>query len=225
MSTNKNKEKKHLAEYYNKRAHEYEEVYNIQNKTRLEEQELIKKYIEESFLNRYVLELACGTGYWTKSLLLTAQKVIAIDQSAEMLTIASKRYANKANISFLQEDVYNPPTSFPKFNGCMANFLFSHIPKKEIHSFLKTLHSKLDTNAFVFFVDSNYQEGQGGTLVKKRGNENTWKKRKLNNGEEYHVLKNYYSREELEKIFGTYSKKLIVQYLTNFWIVGYYLEK
>ncbi|HSW87547.1 MAG TPA: methyltransferase domain-containing protein [Candidatus Saccharimonadales bacterium] len=225
MFTNKNKDKKLLAEYYNKKAHEYEEVYNIKDKKRLEEQELIKKYIEESFINRYVLELACGTGYWTKSLLNTTQKVIAIDQSSEMLTIASKRYANKPNISFLQEDIYTPPTSFPKFSGCMANFLFSHIPKKDITKFLQTLHTRLETNAFVFFVDSNYQEGQGGTLVKKKGNEDTWKRRNLNNGEEYDVLKNYYSQKELEEIFGKYSRKLLVQYLTNFWIVGYYLEK
>ncbi|HSW97921.1 MAG TPA: class I SAM-dependent methyltransferase [Candidatus Saccharimonadales bacterium] len=214
-----------LAEYYNKKAHEYEEVYNKQDKKRLGEQELIKKYISESFLNRNVLELACGTGYWTKSLITVAQKVIAIDQSPEMLTIASKRYASKPNINFLQGDAYNPPISFPKFNGCMANFLFSHIPKKDIPKFLQTLHTRLDKNAFIFFVDSNYQEGIGGKLVKRIGKKDTWKKRKLNNGEEYDVLKNYYTQKELEEIFGKYSKKLLVQYLTNFWVVGYYLEK
>lgn len=218
-------DKQTLAEYYNKKAKEYEEVYQRDDKIRLAEQALIKKYIEESFSNSYVLELACGTGYWTKSLQPVAQKIIAIDQSPEMLTIASKRFANKSNISFLLGDAYNPPVSFPKFNGCMANFLFSHIPKKDISEFLNTLHERLDHNAFVFFVDSNYQEGHGGKLVKKIGNKDTWKRRKLNNGEEYDVLKNYYTKAELEAIFGKYSKKLIVQYLTNFWIVGYYLEK
>lgn len=217
-------DKKVLAEYYNKKAKEYEEVYQREDKKRLSEQALIKKYIEESFINRYVLELACGTGYWTKSLQPVAQKIIAIDQSQEMLTIASSRFENKANINFLQCDAYTPPVSFPKFNGCMANFLFSHIPKKDIHNFLKIVHARLENNAFVFFVDSNYQEGLGGKLVKKLGKD-TWKRRKLNNGEEYDVLKNYYSKEELEAIFGKYSKKLIVQYVTNFWIVGYYLEK
>lgn len=218
-------DKQILSEYYNKKAQEYEEVYHRQDKTRLAEQTQVKQYIKESFINRYVLELACGTGYWTESLLTVAQKIVAIDQSPDMLSIASKRYADHPKINFLLGDAYAPPISFPKYNGCMANFLFSHIPKEQIHPFLKTLHGRLEKDAFIFFVDSNYQEGIGGTLIEKKGEEDTRKRRKLNNGEEYDILKNYYSKEELETIFGKYSKKLLVQYLTNFWIVGYYLEK
>jgi hypothetical protein len=142
-----------------------------------------------------------------------------------MLTIASKRYGEKSNIQFFLGDAYNPPVSFPKFTGCMTNFLFSHIPKKEIDSFLQTIHQRLSQNAFIMFTDSNYIEGQGGTLIKKTEETDTWKRRKLNNGEEYDVLKNYYTKEELEKIFTKYTKKIEIQYLTNFWIVGYHLDK
>jgi len=217
--------KQTIAEYYDKKAQEYEEVYSRKDTIRLQEQKLIQAYIEKKFKDRLVLELACGTGYWTKYLLPIAQKIIAIDQSKEMLTIAKSRYARHPNIVFLQEDAYTPPTNTPAFTGCMANFLFSHILRKEIPIFLETLHKKLANNAFVMFVDSNYQKGFGGILVKKDGVEDTWKRRKLNSGEEYEVLKNYFTKEDLKNTFGKYTKDLEIQYLTNFWIVGYYLEK
>ena len=214
-----------LSEYYNKKAREYEEVYQRQDPLRLHEQQLIAQYITDHFKDRIILELACGSGYWTEYLLEVAKQITAIDQSQEMLEIAKNRYGKHTNISFSQADAYNPPIYTPAFTGCMANFLFSHIPRKDIAKFLQTVHDSLDKNAFVMFVDSNYQEGQGGILVNKEGHEDTWKRRKLNNGEEYDVLKNYFSKEELKNIFGKYTKKLEIKYMKNFWIVGYCVDK
>src|SRR6185437_17057900 len=167
--------------------------------------------------------LACGTGYWTKYLVTVAQHVTALDQSEEMLAIAKNKLADKQNITFQRGDAYDPPSHTPVFTGCMANFLFSHIPRQEISAFLDNLQRRLEKNAFVMFVDSIYQEGYGGVLVHKEGTEDTWRRRKLNNGEEYDVLKNYFSKEELEAIFQKYTDTLELQYLTNFWIAGYKL--
>lgn len=216
-------DKQILSDYYNKKAQEYEEVYQRQDPIRLHEQQLITKYIIDHFNDRIVLELACGSGYWTKYLLEVAKQIVAIDQSEEMLEIAKARYGNNRNTTFIQGDAYNPPTNTPPFTACMSNFLFSHIPKKNIPEFLKTVHARLAKNSFVMFVDSNYQEGQGGVLVKKTGQEDTWKRRKLNNGEEYDVLKNYFSEEELGDIFGEFTKNLEITYMKNFWVVGYNL--
>lgn len=214
-----------LIEYFSKKAPEYETVYNFSNPVRLQEQGIIKEYIKKSFSNRYVLELACGTGYWTKYLLSVAQKIVATDASASMLQIASSRYATHAAINFLLGDAYNPPVSFPPFTGAMANFWFSHIPKRKIHTFLETVHNSLAPDAFVLFVDSNFRGEESGKLIRKKAHEDTWKRRKLHNGEEYDVLKNYFSEKELKNIFEKYSKNLEVKYLTNFWIAGYHLGK
>lgn len=218
-------DKQTLFEYYNKKAEEYEEVYRRNDPQRLKEQEIIKQYIIDHFKGREVLELACGTGYWTEYLVTVAKHVVAIDQSEEMLAIARNKLAEKTNITFEKRDAYDPPKKTPEFTGCMANFLLSHIPRKELDGFLETVHSRLSNDAFVMLVDSNYQEGKGGLLVKQEGKDDTWKRRKLNNGEEYDVLKNYFTKQELENIFQKYTDKLELHYLTNFWIVGYHFKK
>jgi len=214
-----------VIEYFSKKAPEYEEVYAIPDPIRLKEQEIIEQYITNSFTNRYVLEIACGTGYWTKHLLKSAQKVVAIDASDKMLEISSKQYASYPQVNFFLADAYNPPISFPPFSGTMANFWFSHVPKKNMHQFLDTLHSRLSSNAFVLFVDSNFRGEESGKFIQKKGTEDTWKRRKLQNGEEYDVLKNYFTKNELEDVFSKYAKNLDIQYLTNFWIAGYHLKK
>lgn len=213
--------KKTLVEYYSKRAKEYDDVYHRPDKTRLKEQRLLSEYIIDAFKGKYVLELACGTGFWTRYLLRSARKTLATDYSNDMLEIASNRLSENSSTIFLQADAYNPPISYPKFNAAMANFWFSHIPKKKIKKFLEALHSRLSKNSVVLIADAVYIAGLGGELLLKDKNEDTFKKRTLISGEQFDILKNYYSKEELKEIFSKYSKKLEIEYLTNFWIVKY----
>ena len=213
--------KKTLGEYYSKRAKEYEEVYHRPDKRRLKELQTLAKYITKTFKNRFVLEIACGTGFWTKHLIKSAKKILATDYNLSMLEIASLKLSKNPNIIFQQSDAYNPPTVSPKFNGAMANFWFSHIPKSKIVKFLDTLHSRLESKSVVVFVDDVFIKGLGGELIIKKNQKDTFKKRVLNSGEQFDILKNYYSKEELMKIFTKYSKRVEIKYLTNFWIVKY----
>lgn len=215
--------KRDLIEYYSKRAEEYDEIYYRPDKVRLKEQKFIADNIIQIFKGSYVLELACGTGFWTKYLIKSAEKVLATDYSTNMLEIAAGRLSKNYNVIFMQSDAYSPPYCYPKFNAAMANFWFSHIPKIKIKRFLTTLHSRLAKNSVVLFVDGVYVEGLGGKLLEKNKKGDTFKRRNLNSGEQFDILKNYYAEKELRGIFSKYSKRLEIKYLTNFWIVKYYI--
>ncbi len=214
---------KTLKEYYSKRAKEYDDIYHRSDQVRLKEQKFVAKYISKAFKGRFVLELACGTGFWTKYLVKSAKKILATDYSINMLELASSRLSKNSNIIFLQADAYDLPNSIPKFNGAMANFWFSHIPKSKIKKFLENLHSRLSKKSVVLFADGVYIEELGGELIIKDQQKDTYKRRILKSGEQFDILKNYYSQKELEEIFSKYAKKLDVVYLTNFWIVKYYI--
>ncbi|MBI4130188.1 methyltransferase domain-containing protein [Candidatus Roizmanbacteria bacterium] len=209
-----------LKEYYSKRAEEYDAVYQRNILVRIKEQEFIGKEIHKLFKGKHVLELACGTGYWTKYLVGSAEKVLASDISVEMLKIASQRITD-SSFQFLIGDAYNPPISVPLFTGAMANFWFSHIPKIQITQFLSTLHKSVALNSSIMFVDGVYRKELGGRLIKKKGGKDTWKRRILESKEEFDILKNYYTKEELTHIFAPYSNNVTIDYLTHFWVVKY----
>ena len=82
-----------LAHYYARRADEYEEIYFRDDPQRQKEQAMIRSRIKETFRGLNVLEVACGTGYWTQFVSETANRITATDVNKEVLEIAKlKRY-------------------------------------------------------------------------------------------------------------------------------------
>jgi ubiquinone/menaquinone biosynthesis C-methylase UbiE len=177
--------------------------------------------------NKIVLEIACGTGYWTQIISETATKIIATDYLEEMLNFArNKRY--QCPVEFRIENAYDLTFLDNIFEVGVANFWFSHIPKTRIVSFLNEMHRVLKQNAIVFFADNNYIKDVGGNLVVLKDDENTYKLRTLENGSSYKILKNYFSKKELLSIFRNYDPTFSesnILYGRHFWSMTYTLNK
>src|ERR1051325_5535846 len=56
-----------------------------------------------------VLEIACGTGYWTEVLARTATSVMATDLNDEVLEIARRKPDPDGKVRFQREDTYHLP--------------------------------------------------------------------------------------------------------------------
>jgi len=215
-----------MEEYYRRRAKEYEQMYYRSDPLWQKELKQIRDAIKEKLRNRRVLEIACGPGYWTQILSETARTTVATDAVQEMLELAkTKKY--DCPISFVQTDAYHTSFKDNVFNGGMANFWFSHVPKSKIHSFLETFHSVLQDKSRVFMADNVYVPGIGGQLVIKEGDENTYKLRTSGDGSKDLILKNYYQTGELTKIFSQYAKSFNDENVVCsnfFWFVVYDLK-
>ena len=212
-----------MEEYYRRRAEEYEEIYHRDDPVRLEELNRMAKTLKETLKGKRVLEIACGTGYWTQILSETAQSIIAIDIAQEMLKIAKRKHY-ECPVSFSKEDAYHLSFEGSSFNGGLTNFWFSHIPKDRIGSFLQGFHRILQSRSRVFMADNVYIPGVGGTLMVKKEEEDMYKLRRLKDGSEHLVLKNYFSIEELMEIFSKYDNEFCrdnVFYGKCFWYLFY----
>lgn len=215
---------KEINKYYSKRAKEYEKIYYRTDPLRQDEQNKISKKIKELFEDKKVLEVACGTGYWTTYLSETAKEITAIDNSTEVIKIAKKK-KYRCPVYFKKCDAYHLPFKINSFEGSLVNFWFSHIPKEKIKPFLDNLHSVLLNNSVVFIADNVFNENIGGKLVKDSRSNNTYKIRVLEDGEQYKVLKNYYSEQEIKKIFNSDMVILDIYFGSCFWYVCYEVKK
>src|SRR5580700_3639706 len=93
-----------LIDYYAKRAKEYERIY--QKPERQADLARLRKLCAEQLAGQTVLEIACGTGYWTQPVSQTAKSIVATDINDEVLRIArAKKY--QCEISFQQADAFN----------------------------------------------------------------------------------------------------------------------
>lgn len=193
-----------LVDYYRRRAREYEDVYYWTDPHRQEEQQVMADAIKVSLRGREVVDFACGTGWWDRILSETAKSIMGLDINEDVLGVArSKEY--RCPTKFQIGDAYKPPFTGPTFDGALATFWLSHIPKARLHEWIDTLHSILKPGSRVFIAENTNIQGIGGPIVTKEGDENTYKLRTLKDGSQHTVMKNYYSAEELVKIFGAHA--------------------
>lgn len=210
-----------INEYYNKRAKEYEQIYYRDDPVRQSELSKIKNLLRNSFRNKSVLEVACGTGYWTKAVAQTAKNITAVDYSVEMIQLAKVK---EFKATLINDDAFSLNNVNGNFNAGLANFWFSHIPQNQIISFLNTFHKKLKPNSTIIMADNIYDEEFGGKLIEKANDENTYKNRTLKDGTSYQIIKNYYNEEELNTIFKEYSSEIKIQFGKYYWWIKYKLN-
>lgn len=209
-----------IKEYYGRRAKEYERIYLREDPVRQTELAEIAQQMEVLFFRRDVLEVACGTGYWTERIAKNAKTITAVDLSEEALRVARQKNI-KGDVRFIQGDAYYLEEIQGNFNAGCANFWFSHIPKARINEFLKQFHERIGKGSVVFLADNTYVEGVGGKLITKENDDNTYKVRALSDGTTYEIIKNYYSESELRSIFEPMSKGLKINIGECFWWVRY----
>ena len=208
-----------MREYYSRRAKDYEQIYyHYEDQDRQAELKLIGDEMISCFMNKTVLEVACGTGYWTDIISKCVKKITAFDFSSEVLEIAKSK---NLNAELLIDDAYEMKNIRGLFDAGCANFWFSHIPKDKIDAFLNCFHQKLQPGSTVYMADNNYIEGAGGVFVRKPGDVNTYKIRKLPDDSDYEILKNYYSGEELREIFKNHSSNFEFRSGKYYWRVIY----
>ena len=154
-----------LVEYYSQRAPEYEEIYQRADPIRQAELGQIAAIIRQTFAKSRVLEVACGTGFWTKILVEIAENVVATDASTTMLDLAREKVGSHGAIRFEEADAYELAMVPGEFDAGLANFWLSHVPRARLERFLEQFHARLGSGAIVFMADNMNVPGVGGKLM------------------------------------------------------------
>ena len=151
--------KEQLA-YYRARAPEYDECFYGQGRYDrgpqhraewLRELRLIEAELQPRVHGKTVLELAAGTGLWTKRLLDAGAQVMAVDGSPETLAINRDR-VRSSQVQYQIADIFSwrPRTTF---DVVFFSFWLSHVPPYLFNDFWKMVHAALKPKGRVFFID------------------------------------------------------------------------
>ena len=206
---------KNIKTYYKKRAKVYDQsMYFRDEPNRNKEIVEITKIVKKIFKDKNIIEVACGTGYWTQITSEVAKKIKATDAVREMINIAeTKKYS--CPVDFEISDASKLSYKNKAFDAGLANFWFSHMLKADIPKFLKEFHRVLKSGSIVFLCDNVFHKDPFETPFVEE-EENGFRIRKLD-GKRYKVIKNYYLKDELVKIFSSYAKNSKVNIVTGKW--------
>jgi SAM-dependent methyltransferase len=207
-----------LPDYYARRAGEYEKIFA--KPERQPDLACLRTLLPGLFVGRVVLEVACGTGYWTHVI-----SGSATDINEYVLEIAQHKAYPKQNVEFKIADAYTLANVTGRFSAGFAGFWWSHIPKQRLSHFLDCFHSKLCPGALVVFLDNNYVEGSSTPITRRDNDGNTFQKRKLEDGAEFEVLKNFPTGTELRANVNALADDVKVTQFKYYWCLRYTLRQ
>jgi ubiquinone/menaquinone biosynthesis C-methylase UbiE len=210
-----------LERYYRLRAPEYERIYERVDPVRQRELGVAGDRARKFLAGRRVLEIACGTGYWTEVVSEVVKEVVATDASSEMLDFARNKKYPLTNVHFQLADAYRLDRIPGDFDAGMANFWISHVPRANVDLFLRVFHKRLGEGSRVFMIDNLNTPGYGGEFLVEPGSEDTFKLRELKDGSKHKVIKNYYDERELGRFLRPHARDIKIQTWEYYWCLTY----
>jgi len=103
-----------------------------------------------------VLELGCGTGYFTKEIVKTGAWVTAIDISPELLHIAQEEIKEE-NASFILENAYEMSFEANSFDSIVGSSVLHHL---EIDKAISEMFRVLKPGGTMYFTEPNMMNPQ-----------------------------------------------------------------
>ena len=202
--------------YYAQRASTYEQTYA--RPEYLDDLETLENNLCEALDGHNVLELACGTGYWTEQYAPYAASVMATDINPDMLAIAQRKDYSEADVQFALADAFDLKFK-SKFTSCFAGFLWSHIPRQNQSKLLDSMREKVGKDGLLVMMDHTYVEDINTPIARTDQEGNTYQIRTLPNGERFEVLKNFPTDSALKKKLTSVMKEIRVLRLPHFWML------
>ena len=207
-----------MREYYAARAPIYDEVYlRPERQADLDE---LRRRIPGWFAGRSVLEVACGTGWWTQFIACVAARMTATDAVAEPLAFARLRPGVR-RVSFVQADAFALPDSLGTFDAAFAGLWISHVPVERRREFLAGLQARLVPAACVVLVDNTEAQCERLPIVERDAAGNTYQRRTLPDGTTHRVLKNFPSEAELRSMVDGIGANAQYRRGAHFWAFRY----
>lgn len=166
-----------------------------------------------------MLELACGTGAWTRALLPLGGELTAIDASSEMLALARRKVGN-ALVKFQQADLFLWQPSQQYDLVFFANWL-SHVPPRRLDAFLNTVARAVRPGGSLAVMDqyAPMQEDQEISVQTEEGA--IYANRSLRSGQTFTIVKVFYDLRIIENLLDALGFTVSIHTLDD---IFYFLE-
>jgi demethylmenaquinone methyltransferase/2-methoxy-6-polyprenyl-1,4-benzoquinol methylase len=148
----------------------------------------------ESRKPRRALELACGTGLFTRHLAPRVETLTALDASPEVLALngARMRAAGFANVQHAQADLFawQPDAHY---DLVFMSFWLSHVPAERMEAFWGMVGAALAPGGCAYVIDSAHEPTSGAVDHPSPDRHSGVVMRKLDDGAMYHIVKVFWT--------------------------------
>jgi 2-polyprenyl-3-methyl-5-hydroxy-6-metoxy-1,4-benzoquinol methylase len=193
-------------DYYRERASEYDEWFFRQGRydrgtahrtAWLNEAAIVEAALREVLPEGDILELACGTGLWTRHLATGKRRVLAVDASPETIALNQARVRSDS-VEYVVTDLFawTPPPG--SFDAVFFGFWLSHVPAERFEAFWHLVRTALKPTGIAFFVDSLLEQ-TSSAVNHPPVDESGIVLRRLNDGRSFRIVKVFYEPAVLQR--------------------------
>lgn len=211
-----------MAAYYAQRAAYYERVYF--KPERQGDLRAMEAWLADQFVGRRVLEIACGTGWWTPHGAARAAHWRATDLNPETMAVAQAKPALPATVRFQTVEAYTlAELGDETFDAAFAGCWWSHVPLARLRGWLDTLHARLAPGAVVVMLDNSFVPASSTPISRRDAEGNSYQLRTLDDGSTHEVLKNFPSPDAAIAALGPRARDARWLDFTHYWVLHYRL--
>lgn len=207
-----------LVDYYRASALLFDGIYA--KPERQDDLRRMEAMVTAEFAGRRVLEVACGTGYWTRFIAASALAVTGVDAAPEMLARARGR-TFACDVRLVDGNAYAIPPDLGDFDGAFAGFFLSHVPKARLRPFVAQLNGRLAPGARVLFIDNRFVVGSSSPIDHTNADGDTFQERRVADGTSHHVLKNFLDEAELQACVDGVATDVEYRAFRYYWALRY----
>lgn len=206
------------AQFYAKSASNHDRVYD--KPERRHDLAVMREQVAQALRGHAVLELACGTGYWTEVIAATAGSVLATDINPEMIALGKLRALPADKVQFRLADAFDLPADLGSFTAVFIGFWWSHVKREEQERFLAHLRARLGRDLLIVLLDDAYVEGSSETVARTDMEGNTYQIRTAPDGQRYEIPKTYPSDSALRKKLAASVREIKIVRLAYYWLLS-----
>jgi ubiquinone/menaquinone biosynthesis C-methylase UbiE len=207
-----------LTQYYAVNADNYDQVYA--QEARFDDLDDLQEMIAELFDGHKVLELGCGTAYWTDLIAEVAESVYATDILPEMIALAETRGLDEDIVSFGVMDAFDLPDGMQgEYTAVFIGNLWRHVRREQQEKYLKTLRAKLGKDVLLVVLDESAVDGET-VIARTDADGNTYQIVTADDGQRYEILQNYLTDSTLRKRFADHARQIRIERLQYYFLLS-----
>lgn len=215
-------------EYYRARAYEYDKWWLREGRFDRGSAANARWFAETTELQRVlarlqprgdVLELACGTGLWTRRLVDYATHVTAVDAAPEVLAINRARVGG-STVTYVQADLFEWTPEPGAYDVCVFTFWLSHVPEDRFAAFWERVAVALRPGGRAFFIDSARTEDSTAADDRLPDEGSVTMTRRLDDGREFEIIKRFYDPDRLTSDLAALGWECTIGTTGEFFIYG-----
>ncbi len=199
---------KDMLLYFDERAEEYDDFYAgkgpaIQHYGGM----YIKDFAQigeavSGFGGKHLIDIACGTAYWTPFYASKCDEITCLDQSANMLSQAQTRIKdqNLKPPNFIHADFFDIDLGTHVFDRAFVSILLSHLSRDQEKTFFERLKQILQPGGELMVIDSLWNSRR-----RKYRKQESVEERVIKDGRKFKVFKRYMDQGGMARLLQSHS--------------------